>query len=265
MFALSKVGWFLLAPSTLLSCLALLGAGLALRRGRGASAGARLAAGAATLLMLIGIGPLGAWILLPLEERFPAYRDDGRPIAGAIVLGGSISPDISFSRGQLALNDAAERVVVMADLARRHPAMRIVFTGGSGAAIFREPAEADAIARFGSTLGLPPDRILFENRPRTTSENARDTHTLVQPKPGERWLLVTSAWHMPRSIGVFRQAGFEVVAHPVDYLTAGPQDLWRPQASVASGLGRFDLAMREWVGLLAYRLTGRSEALFPEP
>lgn len=265
MFYASKVGWFFLTPSNLLPALALLGALAALGGGRFARTGSRLAAGALILLAVLGLSPLAAAILLPLEDRFPAFREDGRPLAGAIVLGGAVWPEVSFAREQLAVNDAAERVIAMADLARRYPAMRIVFTGGSGAAVFHEPAEADAIVRFGGVLGLAPGRLLFEGRSRTTWENAQDTRALVNPQPGERWLLVTSAWHMPRSVGAFRKAGFEVVADPVDYLTAGREDLLRPLGSLSVGLARFDLAVREWVGLLAYRVTGRSDALFPGP
>jgi uncharacterized SAM-binding protein YcdF (DUF218 family) len=88
---------------------------------------------------------------------------------------------------------------------------------------------------------------------------------LVDPKPGERWLLVTSAWHMPRSIGIFRRVGFTVEPWPVDYRTADAWDLLRLFDAPADGLKRLDTATREWVGLLIYRLTGRTDALFPAP
>ena len=87
----------------------------------------------------------------------------------------------------------------------------------------------------------------------------------MQPKPSERWLLVTSAHHMPRSIGIFRKAGFPVEAHPVDFRTRGWQDLDGPFGSLAAGLARTDAAMHEWAGLFVYWLTERTSELFPGP
>jgi uncharacterized SAM-binding protein YcdF (DUF218 family) len=114
-------------------------------------------------------------------------------------------------------------------------------------------------------LGIPADRIIVEERSRDTAENARFTKALADPRPGERWLLVTSAFHMPRSIGAFRRVGFAVEAYPVDYRTRGPEDLARPFASLGDGLRRSDIAMREWIGLLIYWLAGRTSELFPAP
>lgn len=260
MFALTKVAWFLATPSNLLALGALLGA-LAARRiwGRGLCL---LCLGAAVLL---GLSPAGFWLLLPLEDRFPAYREADAAVAGIVVLGGAVQPDTSAARGQLATGDAAERMIAMADLARRHPAARIVFSGGSGALVKGGVPEAEAVRLHGAALGIDVGRILFEDRSRTTAENAREVRRLVAPGAGERWLLVTSAWHMPRAVGAFRQAGFAVVPYPVDYRTGAPGDLVAGTTSVASGLNRVDLAVREWAGLLAYRLSGRSEAVLPAP
>ena len=109
------------------------------------------------------------------------------------------------------------------------------------------------------------ERLMFEDRSRNTSENALFSKEMAQPKPGERWLLVTSAYHMPRAIGIFRKAGFPVEAYPVDWRTRGPSDLWRPFDRLSEGLRRCDVVVREWAGLLAYWLTGRTSELFPAP
>jgi uncharacterized SAM-binding protein YcdF (DUF218 family) len=114
-------------------------------------------------------------------------------------------------------------------------------------------------------FGIARERIVLESRSRTTDENARFTRALVSPKPGERWLLVTSAFHMPRSIGAFRHAGFEVEAYPVDWRSRGWIDAASPFDQLSHGLARTDVAVHEWSGLIAYRLTGRSSALFPAP
>jgi uncharacterized SAM-binding protein YcdF (DUF218 family) len=119
--------------------------------------------------------------------------------------------------------------------------------------------------RLFESFGIAKSRIILESKSRDTDENARFTRELLLPKPGERWLLVTSAHHMPRSVGVFRAAGFPVEAYPVDFRTRGVVDLLRPFSNVGDGLRRTDTAAREWVGLVAYWATGRSAELFPGP
>ena len=126
--------------------------------------------------------------------------------------------------------------------------------------------EADGARLLFLGLGLPENRLILEDKSRNTVENAVFTRRLVDPKPGERWLLVTSAWHMPRAMGVFRKAGFQVEAFPVDFLSAGkPADYVRPYRKAARGLDIADDAFKEWAGLLAYYLAGYSDALFPGP
>ena len=138
-------------------------------------------------------------------------------------------------------------------------------TGGSGALIFDEGSEAMFAVRQLEALGVAHDRITAEEQSRNTIENAVFSRLIVNPKPGERWLLVTSAYHMPRAMGVFRAADFPVEAYPVDWRTRGPADLVRPFLSLSDGLQRTDTAAHEWVGLFAYRITGKTTALFPGP
>jgi uncharacterized SAM-binding protein YcdF (DUF218 family) len=114
-------------------------------------------------------------------------------------------------------------------------------------------------------LGVAAERITAEEQSRNTIENAVFSRLLANPKPGERWLLVTSAYHMPRAMAAFGAAGFAVEAYPVDWRTRGPIDAFRPFSSLGDGLRRTDTAMHEWVGLLTYRLTGKTAALFPGP
>jgi len=263
-YVLSKVFWFFATPSNFLATLALMGVGLAWTK-RLRRFGARLAVLGVVGLLFAGLSPLANWVILPLEDRFPAFHDDERPVEGIIVLGGAVQAEESFDREQLTVNEAAERVIALADLARRYPAAKIVFSGGGGTLFTEEPAEADALARFMDTLGISQGRILLENRSRTTFENALYTRRLVEPKPGARWLLVTSAWHMPRAVGCFRQAGFPVTAYPVDFRTRGRSDVWRTFTFVSEGLRRLDLSAKEWAGLIGYRLAGHTDALFPEP
>jgi uncharacterized SAM-binding protein YcdF (DUF218 family) len=180
-----------------------------------------------------------------------------------IILGGAISPELSRARGSVALNEAAERVTAAADLARRYPAAQIVFSGGSGS-LFGGDAEADFVSPLLESFGIARERVTLEGRSRNTAENARLTKELVQPKSGERWLLVTSAYHMPRAIGVFRREGFSIEAYPVDWRSA-PGDLASPFAALSAGLARTDAAVHEWLGLAGYRLAGITAELLPRP
>lgn len=180
------------------------------------------------------------------------------------MLGGAIDPVISQRRDQVALTDSAERVTVVAKLARDYPKARIVFSGGNAALFPQAPPEANFVLSLWESFGIPRERVSLETRSRNTAENAAFTKALVEPKPGERWLLVTSAEHMPRAIGCFRRVGFPVEAYPVDWHTR-PRWRFALSRSIGGGLARTDLAAHEWEGLFAYWLTGRTSALFPAP
>lgn len=262
MFGLSKLLGFFLLPSNLLILLALIG--ILLMGTRYKRLGQILTIGAVLLLTIIGIGPVGNALMVPLEDRFPKWDPRSGSPQGIIVLGGAVSPDVSAVRGEIALNEAAERMTAIAKLAREHPDAKIVFTGGSGR-LFAGASEADFVANLFESFGVARHRIVLENKARNTIENATLTKALVNPKSQERWLLVTSAHHMPRSVGIFRKAGFPVEAHPVDFRTRGADDLTTTFGSIASGLARTDTALHEWVGLLVYWLSGDSSELFPGP
>src|SRR5262245_29166516 len=262
-FVLSKVLGFFAIPSNLIVSIGVLG--LLLLPTRFARAGRRLAFAALALLAILGLSPIGNALMIPLEQRFPPWDAAGAAPAGLVVLGGALSPHVSAARKDVALNEAAERLTMAAELGRRYPDLRIVFTGGSASLLFDDGIEAEFAARVFESLGIAPARILLEERSRNTVENAIFSKAIANPKPGERWLLMTSAYHLPRSIGVFRKAGFAVEGYPVDWRTAGPEDALRPFPTVGDGLRRTDTAVREWVGLLAYWLTGKSSELFPAP
>src|SRR3954447_22736227 len=259
----AKVLWFLATPSNLLPAIGAVGVVLMLTRLR--RTGLALALLGTLGVLAAGLSPLATLVILPREERFPAFRDDGAEVAGIVVLGGAIEAEESLARAQLTVNEAGERVIALADLARRHPAARILFSGGAGALLTDEPPEAEVLSRFAETLGAARERLVLETRSRSTRENALFSQALAGALPGERWLLVTSGWHMPRAIGAFRQAGFPVTAYPVDYRTRGPQDRRRPFAFAANGLRRLDIATKEWIGLLAYRLFGFTHPPLPRP
>lgn len=263
MFYISKVFWAVMQPAMLLLILTVTGAVLLgtryQRTGRG------LVIAAAVFFVIGGLGPLSSWMILPLEDRFPRTVLGDRPVDGIIILGGSEDSRVAAGRGAHALNESAERMTEAAALARRYPNAKVVFTGGS-IEILREPTVgADAAGVVLRDLGVGSDRLILERKARNTAENAVLAKQLADPKPGERWLLVTSAWHMPRAMGLFRKAGFDVQAWPSDYRTAGPGDAWMLFASPVEGIRRLDFVVKEWLGLAVNRLTGKSDELFPAP
>lgn len=263
-FPLSKLIFFVLTPSNFLILLGLLGC-LLLFTEAGRGVGRVLTIAGFVGLLVAGLSPLSAWTLAPLENRFPSFTDDGTPITGIVVLGGTVEADTSIGRDQITVNEAGERAIALADLARRYPQARLVFSGGSGSNREDAVSEAEIVSRYADTLGVPRNRLILEQQSRNTHENAVFSARMVQPKPGERWLLVTSAWHMPRSMGCFRKAGFDVTAYPVDYRTNWPRDAYRLASFASTGLGELDIGVKEWIGMIAYRLTGYTDAVLPAP
>jgi uncharacterized SAM-binding protein YcdF (DUF218 family) len=262
-FTVSKIFWLVAEPLTLATLTA--AAGLLLGFTRFARLGRRLMALAAAALGLALLTPAGALLLRPLEDRFPRPPANLPAPDGIIVLGGATDAARTSARGEVYLNGEAARMTTAVELARRYPAARLVFTGGSAALFEKGEAEAVAARKLWLALGMPEERMTFEEKSRNTWENAVFTRDLVKPKHGETWLLVTSAWHVPRSAGIFRRAGFAVVPYPVAYRTYGDARdylLFPPAIERAAML---ECAVREWIGLLAYRLTGKTDALFPAP
>ena len=180
--------------------------------------------------------------MAPLEDRFPQPPTDLAPPDGIIVLGSAVNGRVSKARGQTVF-DEGERATEAALLAKRYPDARVVYSGGNGSLISTVSTEALAAKRFLSDLGVDPARVTLEDRSRNTDENARFTAALVHPQPSQRWLLVTSAFHMPRSMGVFEKAGFNVIAFPVALSHAGRRTrvrLW--DSDPARNLRTFEIA-----------------------
>lgn len=262
-FVLSKTIGVMLLPTNFLIGAGLVGA--ILLATRLASLGRKFMIASVALLAICGLSPLGNWVLYPLEARFPPWDAARGAPDGIVVLGGSIDPDLSAAHGVAVIRGAADRITAAAALARRYPAARIVFTGGSSNLISDDAREADyAIALFES-LGVSKDRLTMERRARNTQENAAFAKALAAPKNGEQWLLVTSAFHMPRSVGLFRKVGFAVQPYPVDWRVGGRADLLKFAVVSVDGLSRVDTGIREWIGLAAYWMSGKTSEFFPGP
>jgi uncharacterized SAM-binding protein YcdF (DUF218 family) len=260
-FVLSKILGFFAVPTNIISCLALLGLGLMILRRPAGKAISILALGA---FLIAGLSPLGNMLLTPLEQRFPGMKYPEGQISGIIILGGSYDTQIRSYLSTVVLGEDTEPMAIVASLARRYPKAKIIFSGGS--ALLTEaivPTEAAMAKEFFISFGVDASRIIIEDQSRNTEENAQFTLRLVHPTPQSLWLLVTSAYHMPRAVGTFRRAGFNVIAFPAGWRTHGWRDFFWSEASVTENLRRVDVATREWEGLAVYRILGYSTDWFP--
>jgi len=263
MFVLSKVFWIALNPVNIFVFFLILGTLLLFTRFR--RAGRRILLCVVSVFVFLGFVPIGFWLIGNLEDRYPTNPPIPQDIAGIVALGGTINQYMTAARGQPALTEGGERLTEFVHLALRFPKARLIFTGGSGALINTGVKEADAARLFFNQMGLSNRNIIYENRARNTYENALLSKELVgDDARTQRWVLVTSAAHMPRSMGVFRQAGWNIMAYPVDYVTAGNRKFeirFRP----IKGLSSLNNAMREWIGLIVYHGLGRTPVIVPSP
>ena len=258
-----KLAWLLLSPANLIALAALLVLLLWLTPWR--RWGHRLAVLVCLFIGILAFVPFGGMLLQPLENRFPvvATPPPADSLGGIIVLGGAVNARMTAARGQPALGSAAERMTETVGLARRYPFLPVVFAGGDGTLLGTPLSEAQVAGLLFDQLGLPATQVRYEGESRNTWENAVLAFERVRPSADKPWLLVTSAAHMPRAIGCFRRAGWNVRAYPVDFETAAPFGGF--DLNLAGHLASLTAAVREWLALAFYRLAGRTDALLPGP
>jgi uncharacterized SAM-binding protein YcdF (DUF218 family) len=263
-FFVSKIFWMFASPINLLLFAALIGVLLCF--GRRVRFGRGLALTAILILVVAATLPLGTLLIAPLEDRFPLPPPDLPAPEGIIVLGGAINDPVSQARHETIFNEGGERLTEAVVLAKRYPQARVVYTSGSSAFSGASSTEALQARKLMSQMGIAPERVTIEDKSRNTEENARFTAAIVHPQPSQRWIVVTSAFHMPRSMGVFESAGFHPIAYPVSFRTQGQwRDDLRLTFDPVRTLRTFEIAVHEWIGLLAYWASGRSNHLFPGP
>lgn len=228
--------------------------------------GGRVLIGAGVVLLLgLGVLPIGHDALVLLETRYPPFdaKTAGK-VDGIILLGGAVETRIPAVNGLPELNDNADRIAEFVRIARLYPQARLVFTGGSAEITGGGPPEADLIAPLLETLGLGGREVLYERLSRNTYENALFTKDLVKSVAGEHWILVTSAFHMPRSIAVFESAGWSVIPAPSDFRTDGKIIILPRRFDVLHAMEESGIALKEIIGLVAYVTTGKISSLTPE-
>ncbi|MCP3873020.1 MAG: YdcF family protein [Desulfobacteraceae bacterium] len=259
---ISKIFWMFFSPDILL--LLLLTASLIylwMKRYKSAS---KLLSILVFSMIIISILPVGEWLFYPLEKRFTSKKELPESIDGIIVLSGAEDSFKSFLWQQAELNCRSERMFSFIHLANKYPTAKHVFTGGTGSMVLQEYKGTHVAKRLFKDQGLDISKIIFESQSKNTFENAIFTKHRVNPKPNEKWILITSASHMPRSFGVFSKIGWNVIPYPVDHKTH-PRNLLRIQLNFSGNLDLLKWAAKEWVGLTAYYLTGKTTHFFPKP
>ena len=208
------------------------------------------------VLGLLGFRAIPDGLLRALENRYPVPPAEAidRHV-GIIVLGGAVGhPDSFAAHGQVPLGEAAERMTVPVGLMRQYPDLELVFSGGEGRLLTVGVTEAELAREFYQQQGLEMANVRLEGGSRNTRENAQQVAKLLGARCQQPWLLVTSAWHMPRSMAEFEAVGCKITPYPVDFRTGD----WTPltEYSLANSLLRWQTALHEWLGLWVYGLTG---------
>ncbi|MET3924318.1 YdcF family protein [Devosia sp. 2618] len=259
-YLLSKIFWALAQPLSIVAVLVLLGIVLSAfgRRRLGlAASGVAL-----VTLVLCGFTSLGFLLIRPLEDRFTRPETMPASVDTIIVLGGSTLARVSTARATAELNDAGDRLTEAVALSLIYPEAKIVFSGGAGVLEPNLEPEATTAERFFLAMGVAPERLVLEGESRNTDENAEMTAALIGSSTGTT-LLVTSAFHMPRSVGLFRKVGIDVIAWPTDYRSSGLEGFGFDIANPPHNLNTTTIAIKEWIGLAVYYWTGRIDAMLP--
>jgi uncharacterized SAM-binding protein YcdF (DUF218 family) len=205
-------------------------------------------------LVFLGVVPFSLWVFENLENRFTKVTQIPSDAKGLILLGGSVDKMTSLGREVTAYNLAAGRFIGFVALAKKYPQLQLAFTGTS---FETEAAQKDFLA-----LGVNPARVQFEQNSKDTRDNATKTAALLKPQPHEKWVLVTSAYHMPRSVGLFRKAGFNIIPYPMDYHAPGHYEMWF-FLGLKLSLDAWQASSREWLGMVINYIMGRSDELYP--
>lgn len=255
MFFLSKILALFTQPLGWVAALLVVATAMQRRNARRAR---RITFSALLLLLLIGWEPLPDMLLRYLETQYAEFASDAdlHKYAGVVVLGGATeSGRVSQAHSQPLITDAGERMTATVAMLQRNPHLRFVYTGGEGMLLGSGPSEADRARMFFESLGATGPRMQYEARSRNTYDNAVMTAAMPGIDIQKPWLLVTSAWHMPRSIGVFKKAGWNITAYPVDFRTSDSTP-WTSY-SLTYGPQRWQMGLHELLGLVSYRIVGR--------
>ena len=259
-FVLSKIFWTLLQP---LNAFCVLGAAGILAKIRWPKAGNRMVLTALALIIAFGVLPVGPWLMISLERQYPTPTILPDKVDGIVVLGGAFEAYLSQQSGHIVANDQVDRMICFVELAKRYPGAKLVFSGGSGDLLHPDAMESADAAKFFAISGLEKDRVQYETRSRNTYENVLFSKEMVQPNPDDTWILSTSAYHMPRSVGIFARFDWPVLPYQCDVKTDGRFRFGELPFNIIGNYYLLNLALKEYVGSVVYYLTGKTAFILP--
>lgn len=225
--------------------------------------GNRIIGTAMALILFFGLIPVGPVMLTWMERHYEVPQKLPERVSGIIVLGGMFDSHLSEATGQIAANGNIERMVCFQKLARKYPSARKVFTGGSGDINHPEAREAHVAIDYFKDMGINDDTVFYEVDSRNTHENAIFSKELMNPSKGQNWILITSAFHMPRSVGIFEQAGWKVIPYPCDFKTDGRYDFFWTAPTITENFLMLNIVVKEMIGAIVYYVTGKSAFILP--
>jgi uncharacterized SAM-binding protein YcdF (DUF218 family) len=252
-FYLSKIFWFLTAPLNLF--FVLLGAAWLLFAFHKYRAARLMVVPALLLFIAGGLSPAGYNMLVWLEAQYPRAEAPAQ-INGAIILGGSFDTDVTIRRKVPSMNDSSERVLAAVQLQKLYPGAQIIFSGGNGALDGGGRPESEDVKSF-FAYGFDASAVRYEKKSRNTFENLAFSKALLKPQDGQTWLLVTSAWHLPRAMIVAKKAGWKLTPWPVDYRTDGKYRMWPERLDILGHFYDMQVAWHELIGIAVYRMTDK--------
>lgn len=215
-----------------------------------------------SIFMVIGFLPIGSWLIYPLETHFPSHPKLPERVDGIILLGGSFITSTSQSWNKVQTNQYADRIHDFLALIHQYPTAKAIFTGGSANVTNQRHTEAYFAEQLFNRIGIKKNRIIYENKARNTFENVIYTKQIAQPQPEETWIVVSTAYHLPRAVGIFCKQNWNIIPYPADFHT-NPEELLAPSLNLSGNLQQLNEGIHEWLGLTAYYLTGKTNQWLP--
>lgn len=260
-FYLSKLIWLFLQPTTLIALTLLVGVvGLLLGRRRFGST--LVAAGSLGYGAIVFLSA-GQLLIAPLENRYAANPELPEKVDGILVLSGPIDRNMTIARNQISIRDGAERYIEFARLLREYKTAKAIVSGGNPSVVGNLAGQAEFSKQLLMPMGIDPDRVIFEADSRNTYENIVFSKKLLEPAQNSTWIVITSAYHMPRAKALLSAVGWDAIAYPVDFRTEGKTGRYFFTMDSGEAFAVADLAVKEWLGIVFNRLMGRTASLWP--
>lgn len=259
-FTASKIFWSLIQPLNALCFLAIIGFLIRFKRNL---AGQKIMNAALIMIVAIGVLPIGPALITFLERQYPTPASLPERIDGIIVLGGAFEARLSETTGHIVANDQIERMLCFVDLAKQHPSAKLVFSGGTGDMLYPDAKESVAAKKFFNLAGLNDKAILYESKSRNTYENVLYSMQMLDPSNAENWVVITSAFHMPRSMGIFTHFGWKVIPYQCDPKTDGRYTFLKTLPNISGNLYLLNVSLKEIIGSIVYYITDKSAFILP--